>query len=55
MSQQCTEDLDAGKPYIQVGKWYMVAIASNGSHAMIYQDGKLRKSNTVSVTYESFN
>ena len=49
LSKECTRDLDAGKPFIEIGRWYLVAITNNATHAVIYQDGQFRDSNTVSI------
>ena len=48
LSKECTRDLDAGKPMVSLGQWYMVAITNNATHAVIYQNGEYRDSNTVS-------
>ena len=46
-SKQCTRDLDAGKPLISIGQWYMIAVTNNATHMVIYQNGEHRENSTV--------
>ena len=47
LSKECTRDLDAGKPHITIGQWYMIAVTNNATHMVIYQNGEYKDSNTV--------
>ena len=47
LSKECTRDLDAGKPLISIGQWYMIAVTNNATHMVIYQNGEFRDTNTV--------
>ena len=63
LSKECASVFDAKEP-ISIGKWYMVAVTSNGSHVLIFQNGEQMEDTTViymqvycfiKVIFENFN
>ena len=47
LSKECPRDMDAKKPLVSIGQWYMIAVTNNATHMLIYQNGEYREDSTV--------
>ena len=50
LSKECSNIFEAKEP-ISYHKWYMVAVTSNGSHILIFQNGEQMEDTTVIYMY----